>query len=95
MLFSAGDGRAHADEGCSAAVPHHAICLSLAREHELTKRELDILNYLSLGYSAKRIGEMLFISERTVQTHTRNIYRKLDVHTRQDVIDLVGAGVVR
>lgn len=95
MLFSAGDGRAHADEGCSAAVPHHAICLSLAREHDLTKRELDILNYLSLGYSAKRIGEMLFISERTVQTHTRNIYRKLDVHTRQDVIDLVGAGVVR
>ncbi len=61
----------------------------LASEQRLTKRESDILYYLSLGYSAKRIGETLYISERTVQTHTQNIYRKLNVHTRQMVIDLV------
>lgn len=91
MLFSAGDSRVHETGECKATAPHRAVCLSLARRHELTKRELDILDYLSLGYSAKRIGEMLFISERTVQTHTRNVYRKLDVHTRQDVIDLVEA----
>lgn len=90
MLFSASDKRASSlDEPDGSS--HRASCLALAHEHGLTKRELDILGYLAAGYSAKRIGEMLFISERTVQTHTRNIYKKLDVHTRQDVIDLVGA----
>lgn len=94
MLFSAsGAQETMASQGDREA-PRRSICLALAHEHGLTKRELDILCYLSLGYSAKRIGEMLFISERTVQTHTRNIYRKIDVHTRQDVIDLVDGRLV-
>lgn len=41
------------------------------------------------GYSAKRIAEIDCVSLNTVQTHTRNVYRKLGVHSRQDLIDLV------
>ncbi len=88
MLFSSGGGTSLALDESEEEDKRHQTCLALANQNGLTKRELDILAYLSLGYSAKRIGEVLFISERTVQTHTRNIYRKLDVHTRQDVIDL-------
>ena len=65
-------------------------CEALGRARGLTAREADILYNLSLGHSARHIADALCISERTVQTHARNVYRKLGVHTRQEVIDLVG-----
>jgi DNA-binding CsgD family transcriptional regulator len=43
----------------------------------LTKREQDILRLLALGKSAGEIGEELYISETTAETHRRNIKRKL------------------
>ena len=72
-----------------AADDRRATCAAIGARDGLSEREVDVLYYLSCGYSAKKTGETLFISERTVQTHTRNIYRKLMVHNRQAVIDLV------
>jgi DNA-binding CsgD family transcriptional regulator len=43
----------------------------------LTKRERDILRLLALGKSASEIGQQLYISEATAETHRRNIKRKL------------------
>jgi DNA-binding NarL/FixJ family response regulator len=48
---------------------------------ELTKREIQILEYIKLGYSTKKVGEELAISYETVRTHLKNIYQKLHVHT--------------
>jgi DNA-binding NarL/FixJ family response regulator len=48
---------------------------------ELTKREIQILEYIKLGYSTKKVGEELQISYETVRTHLKNIYQKLHVHT--------------
>lgn len=79
-----------------AADGRRATCEAIGAREGLSDREIDVLYYLSCGHSAKRTGEALFISERTVQTHTRNIYRKLMVHNRQAVIDLVeGEGSAR
>jgi DNA-binding NarL/FixJ family response regulator len=50
-------------------------------DHDLTKREEEILGYLSKGLSYKKIAETCFISQRTVNTHIENIYRKLNVHS--------------
>ncbi|WP_302962378.1 helix-turn-helix domain-containing protein [uncultured Adlercreutzia sp.] len=66
-----------------------AACSAIGARSDLSDREVELLYYLSYGYSAKKTGETLFISERTVQTHTQNIYRKLDVHSKQAIIDLV------
>ena len=41
------------------------------------------------GNTVARIAEQLFISENTVRTHTKRIYTKLDVHKKQELIDLV------
>jgi len=46
---------------------------------ELTKREIEILKLIAEGYSNTEIGQMLFISPRTVDTHRTNIMRKLNV----------------
>lgn len=52
----------------------------------LTDRESAVLRYLCLGLSHKEIGEKLFISPRTVETHKRNILSKLDLSTTADLI---------
>ena len=51
------------------------------RENEilhLTTRELQIIECIIKHYSNKQIADELFISERTVETHRKNIYRKTD-----------------
>jgi DNA-binding NarL/FixJ family response regulator len=45
-------------------------------EELLTEREREILNLIAKEYSNKQIAEKLFISERTVETHRKNIFRK-------------------
>ncbi len=50
-------------------------------EAGLTQRELEILQLIEKEYSNKRIAETLFISERTVETHRKNILRKTGTNT--------------
>lgn len=52
----------------------------------LTKREEEILGFLSQGYFYKEIAGTLSISVETVRTHIRNIYEKLQVRTRTEAI---------
>ena len=47
---------------------------------EITGRESEILTLIAEGYSSKQIGEKLFISSRTVDTHRTNLMNKLDLH---------------
>ena len=49
-------------------------------EVELTEREIEILTLIAEGFSSKQIGEQLFISPRTVDTHRTNLMNKLDIH---------------
>ena len=73
----------------SEADPRKERALDIAARHGLTSREQDILLLLlSQGHSAARIGELLYISAATVQTHTKHIYAKLGVHSRQEILDL-------
>lgn len=60
--------------------------LSPRMDENLTQREEEILRYVSQGYRAKEIGELLSISPYTVQTHIRNIYEKLHVRSRAQAI---------
>jgi len=46
---------------------------------ELTKREVEILQFIADGLTNKEIGEKLFISHRTVDTHRTNLMKKLEV----------------
>lgn len=62
---------------------------AVAAQHpQLTERETEILKYILLGLTAPSIAERLSISENTAKTHIRRIYRKLDVHSRQELLEL-------
>ena len=52
----------------------------------LTKRELEVLKLLVLGYTNSQIGERLFISKRTVETHRTNIMTKLGLKSRAELV---------
>lgn len=52
----------------------------------LTKRETEILEQISEGKTRSRIANEMFIDLETVKTHLKNIYAKLDVHSRADAI---------
>lgn len=56
-------------------------------KYNLSKREAEILNWLSKGYRYKEIAEKLYISTETVRTHIRNIYGKLQVQSRTEAIN--------
>jgi DNA-binding NarL/FixJ family response regulator len=51
-----------------------------------TGREKEILNLLTRGLSSKEIGEMLFISPRTVDAHKYNIMQKLNVNSSSELV---------
>ncbi len=55
----------------------------------LTRREEEIVALISCGHSNGDIAKMLFISQHTVKDHTKNIYRKLNVHSRFELTALV------
>jgi LuxR family maltose regulon positive regulatory protein len=52
----------------------------------LSERELEVLRFIAAGLSNKKITEELYISMSTVKTHLRNIYGKLDVHSRTEAV---------
>lgn len=62
---------------------------SLAREHELTPREIEVFDLLARGRSIPYVRDALFISKETAATHAKHVYAKLGVHSRQELIDLV------
>jgi DNA-binding NarL/FixJ family response regulator len=47
-----------------------------SEEINLTKREIEIIGLIEKEYNNKKIAEELFLSERTVETHRKNIFRK-------------------
>ena len=53
-------------------------------EYNLTKRESEILELLMDGLSYKDIADKCFISTQTLNSHIKNIYTKLDVHSRAE-----------
>lgn len=61
----------------------------LIKKYDVSKREKEIIELLLEGRSNREIAEHLFISDNTVKTHVKNIYRKLGVKNRVQLIYLL------
>jgi DNA-binding NarL/FixJ family response regulator len=63
---------------------------------KLTPREIDILWGIAKGFSYAEIASHLGLSRQTVPGHIKNIYRKLEVHTRGEaVFEAVQQGLIK
>lgn len=52
----------------------------------LTRRELDVLSLLARGCTYVQIGDRLGVSVHTVESHVKNIYRKLNAHSARAAV---------
>jgi DNA-binding CsgD family transcriptional regulator len=55
---------------------------------QLTEKEIDIVKLLLQGYTYKAISENSFISENTVKFHVKNIYQKLNINSKMDLVKI-------
>jgi len=73
----------------AAAAPEAQAPVQATAEHEperLSQREKEVLRMVASGYTSAEIGTQLQISALTVNTHIKNIYRKLQVRTRAQAV---------
>jgi DNA-binding NarL/FixJ family response regulator len=73
-----------ATNGAYEAAPPPAAVELEAADHDLTRRELEILRLVADGHSNSQLARMLWVTEQTVKFHLSNIYRKLDVANRTE-----------
>ena len=64
-------------------------CAVVIERHHLSEREGEVLRLTCKGHTKKRIADTLGLSEDTIRYHSRNLYSKLGVHSRQELLDLV------
>lgn len=64
-------------------------CLDMASETKLSPRETEVFLYLARGHSQVFVAQELVVSENTVRTHVRNIYRKLGVSSKEELLSRI------
>lgn len=64
---------------------------SIAQQYGLTRRETEILGLYSKGRDINYMCENLYLSRNTVKGHLKRIYSKLDIHSKQELINIVEA----
>ena len=74
----------YAAEQAEAPDPYAAFCA----EYDLSPRESEVFRLWVTGHGLKYIQNALFVSESTVKSHLRSIYRKCDTHNRDEIIAL-------
>jgi DNA-binding CsgD family transcriptional regulator len=60
----------------------------LREKYQLTNREIDIVRSVSQGLTNDQIGDLLYISRYTVETHLKNIFSKTRVKNRTGLVSL-------
>lgn len=71
--------------------PVSVPCDTIARTYRLTAREREVLGLIAHGRNMPFMEQELVISRNTLKMHIRHIYTKLDVHSKQEIIDMVEA----
>lgn len=71
------------------------VIAQLSADYQLTDREREIFAYVASGHNSPYIAEKLFISEYTVRTHMRNMYRKFGVSSKEELIGFYETHVQR
>lgn len=86
--FTAKTEEAHAFEEAPGALFDRA-CMTLASEAKLTARETEVLALLARGRTIGYVADELVIAQNTAKGYVKNVYAKLGIHSRQELIDAV------
>lgn len=67
----------------------------LAAEYGLSAREVEVLRCLAMGYGSDRMAQTMGVKVNTARAHTHNVYVKLGVHSRDELMKLVDDAVAQ
>lgn len=67
-----------------------ARCQELSQAYGLSPRECEVFNLLARGKTATQIERELVIANGTVKSHTRRIYQKFGIHTKRELVEMIG-----
>lgn len=81
--------------GSSSDDAYATACHELVSSHRLSPREEEVALLLARGHTRASIAKKLFVSENTVRAHVKNIYAKLGIHSKQQLIDLIEGRTAR
>ncbi len=73
----------------SAAPTYDEVLGRICEKFGLSPRERDVCALLGRGRNRQFVADELGISLETAKTHATNVYRKLDVHSQQDLLDVI------
>ena len=57
-----------------------------AQKMKLTRREIEVIQRLARGFNTQEIADQLFLSPHTIETHRKNIFRKLEINSIADLV---------
>ena len=61
----------------------------MSSEYGLSIRETEVMELIARGQTVSAIASALFISENTVRTHSKHVYSKLGIHSKQELSTLI------
>lgn len=92
-LGADGDGGAGPGGGASPGTGGgrsvEEACAALGARSSLTPREAEVLVELAHGHGSGYIAQALYISSNTARTHMKNIYRKLGIGSREELLEII------
>ena len=85
-LVASGKQYVHPTLGAALLAPDAPTARLGGPGGELSDRELEVLRMMALGLTNTEIGERLYVSVRTVETHRSHIHQKLNVRNRAELV---------
>jgi two-component system, NarL family, response regulator NreC len=80
-------GRRFIDPRLDHSLSDHLLSpITSPRGKHLSQREVEVLRAVALGFTTREISTELDLSQKTVQTYRERIYKKLELHTRADLV---------
>lgn len=72
------------------AVPtNNELAHLLGERHSFSAKEEEVLSLMLEGNTYKKIAQIMYVSQSTVQSHVKSMYRKANVHSKQELIDQI------
>lgn len=76
------------DANVAGQIPRRPVSLDdRGSRYGLTPREIEVIGYVLNGYSYQKTADLMGVSLSTVQSHVKNLYRKLGVHTKDELVE--------
>ena len=82
-------GEAHSTHHDEQILPYETIVERVRTDYGLSPREHDVALLLGRGRNRQFVADELGISLETAKTHATNVYRKLGVHSQQELLDVI------